>query len=98
MNSGSFFQENRWKKRGIGISLMRFQLDFYFYFHALVSIYAPDGTVAISHGGIEMGQGVNTKVLRICIFIFVKNLIAFKISIRFHLLLQNNFIQKSINK
>lgn len=39
-----------------------FPVDFFFSHHAMVSIYSGDGTVTVTHGGVEMGQGVNTKV------------------------------------
>ena len=28
----------------------------------LVDVYAGDGSVAVAHGGVEVGQGINTKV------------------------------------
>lgn len=41
---------------------MQYPFGFWGNHPAIVTIYQIDGSVAISHGGIEMGQGMNTKV------------------------------------
>jgi len=59
---------NTWKKRGITllpIRYMHFLKGNGLKFHCLVSVFANDGSVSVTHGGIEMGQGVNTKVRQV---------------------------------
>lgn len=65
-----FNRKNRWKKRGIAVSVMRYPIHYIASFAVYVAIYKEDGTVVVSHGGCEMGQGVNTKVAQVVAFMF----------------------------
>ncbi|XP_046687734.1 indole-3-acetaldehyde oxidase-like isoform X2 [Homalodisca vitripennis] len=61
-----FNKANMWKKRALSVVPIRFQMDTFSNYNAIVSIYRNDGTVAIAHGGIECGQGINTKAAQVC--------------------------------
>jgi xanthine dehydrogenase/oxidase len=53
----TFNSQNKWKKRGLSLVPMLYVQDSAnstFYFQ--LTIYRGDGTIAISHGGVEMGQ------------------------------------------
>ncbi|MEW5306011.1 MAG: hypothetical protein WDW36_008516 [Sanguina aurantia] len=59
---------NRWRKRGLAATPTKFGQCFTVKFlnqaGALAHIYV-DGTVLLTHGGVEMGQGLHTKMAQI---------------------------------
>merc|ERR1719373_1107092 len=63
-----FNQKNRWKKRGLAMIPVKFGIAFtalHLNQHgALVNIYT-DGSVLLTHGGTEMGQGLHTKMVQV---------------------------------
>ncbi|XP_045150821.1 aldehyde oxidase 3-like isoform X2 [Echinops telfairi] len=63
-----FNQQHYWKKRGLAIIPMKFSVgfpkSFYYQAAALVHIYT-DGSVLVAHGGVELGQGINTKMIQV---------------------------------
>lgn len=63
-----FNRVNRYKKRGISIMPTKYGINFTAKFMnqggALVHLYG-DGTVLVSHGGTEMGQGLHTKMIQV---------------------------------
>ena len=57
-----FSQDNRWKKKALSVVPMKFGLSYVFgNFSVSVNILG-DGTVSVNSGGVEVGQGLNTKV------------------------------------
>lgn len=60
-----FNRTNRWRKRGIAFVPMEYHQPYYGAIAAFVAIYSQDGTVSVSHAGIECGQGINTKVAQV---------------------------------
>ncbi|XP_045499508.1 indole-3-acetaldehyde oxidase-like isoform X1 [Colias croceus] len=63
-----FNSENAWTKKSLRVSLMAYPIIYYGNFPVTISVYHTDGTILISHGGIEMGQGINTKVAQVCAY------------------------------
>ncbi|KAG8443857.1 hypothetical protein GDO86_009156 [Hymenochirus boettgeri] len=63
-----FNRQHRWKKRGIAMIPTKFGISFTLTLlnqgGALVHIYT-DGSVLLTHGGTEMGQGLHTKMVQV---------------------------------
>lgn len=65
-----FNHENRWKKRGLGWAFMKYTPLNSAGYEVNMSIHHGDGSVTINHGGIEIGQGINTKAIQIAAHFF----------------------------
>ncbi|XP_046360643.2 xanthine dehydrogenase-like [Haliotis rufescens] len=65
----TFNQANRWKKKGIAVMPIRWNVDYrHETFNVYLTVYHGDGSVALSIGGVEMGQGINIKMMQVCAF------------------------------
>lgn len=64
----AFNKQHRWRKRGIAMVPTKFGIAFTALFlnqtGALIHVYT-DGSVLLSHGGVEMGQGLHTKMIQV---------------------------------
>ncbi len=69
--SKGFNAKNRWKKRGLSMIPLKYGVSYtgprgaFNQGYALVNAYSSDGSVLVLCGGIEMGQGLNTKMAQI---------------------------------
>ncbi|BCM87602.1 molybdopterin cofactor-binding domain-containing protein [Methylobacterium indicum] len=65
----AFNAENRWRKRGISMIPVKYgsgyNLSLLEQAGALIEVFDQDGSVLLRHGGVEMGQGLLTKVAQI---------------------------------
>jgi xanthine dehydrogenase/oxidase len=66
-----FNRNNRWRKRGIAMMPQKYGIAFteprgsLNASSALVNVNMADGSVTVQHGGVEMGQGLNTKIAQL---------------------------------
>jgi xanthine dehydrogenase/oxidase len=68
-NVQSYNKNNRWRKKGISMIPIKYGISYTYrpmnQGGAYVVVFSDDGTVLIEHGGIEMGQGIHTKIAQI---------------------------------
>ncbi|XP_072372292.1 xanthine dehydrogenase-like isoform X2 [Scyliorhinus torazame] len=64
-----FNADNNWKKKGLAVVPLKYCMYWsYGCYLCTVSIFASDGSVMVSQGGIESGQGLDTKVAQVCAY------------------------------
>ncbi|XP_048248710.1 indole-3-acetaldehyde oxidase-like isoform X1 [Haliotis rufescens] len=59
----AFNKEHKWRKRGLAMTPVKFSVMYNNVGYTVdVAIYEVDGSVTVTQGGVEMGQGLYTKV------------------------------------
>jgi len=62
----AFNKANRYRKRGISVTPIKYGIgDNGYNTSCMIRVYPEDGTVNVTHGGVEVGQGINTKVAQV---------------------------------
>ncbi|KAJ8719327.1 hypothetical protein PYW08_011502 [Mythimna loreyi] len=64
-----FNAENRWTKRGLRWTWCNWPPILPVYYDLNMSVYHADASVVIVHGGVEMGQGINTKIAQVAAYL-----------------------------
>jgi xanthine dehydrogenase/oxidase len=57
----AFNKASKFIKRGVAMTPCRFAVGWGMVYNSLITVYA-DGCICVTHGGCEIGQGINTKV------------------------------------
>ncbi|GAB3219835.1 molybdopterin-dependent oxidoreductase [Algoriphagus aestuariicola] len=69
----AFNRANKWKKRGIYMLPVKYGSGYNLVMieqaAAIVSVYSGDGSISINQGGVDMGQGMMTKVEQIASYV-----------------------------
>jgi xanthine dehydrogenase/oxidase len=69
----AFNAANKWRKRGVYAVPVKYGSGYNFVqieqAAAVVSVYAGDGSIVIHQGGVEMGQGLTTKVVQVAAYV-----------------------------
>ncbi|SIN74644.1 molybdopterin cofactor-binding domain-containing protein [Algoriphagus halophilus] len=69
----AFNKANKWKKRGVYMIPVKYGSGYNLVMieqaAAIVSVYSGDGSVSINQGGVDMGQGMMTKVEQVAAYV-----------------------------
>ncbi|KAF2883573.1 hypothetical protein ILUMI_22637 [Ignelater luminosus] len=87
-----FNKNNRWKKKGLSLVPVTYLIGYIGNLNSRVLIYAGDGTIAVSHGGIKIGQGINTKVAQVCAYALGISLDMVSVKASSNFVSPNNFV------